>query len=177
MNEYPQPSDAHGHMWSRSRQRHNARPLTLSECISTLGDARQRPTLPGLAQTEYKEEHGTSASLLWHRGQRRVDRVGCGHGCQLAVICIPDVPTRQPYNASELPRRPELLQTILLFPNFPLPLKAGNWMREWYEFVVQGISGGSKCVWHDMTITTTALTASTLVTTVASCARYLLESL
>ena len=37
------------------------------------------------------------------RRQRRVDRVGCGQDCQLAVQ----------HNATEYPRRPELPETIL----------------------------------------------------------------
>ena len=43
-------------MWSRSRR-----------ASSRLGDARQRPTLLGLARREHKEEAGTSAFRLFRR--------------------------------------------------------------------------------------------------------------
>ena len=60
-------SGAHGNMWSRSRRRCIS--LIMSQSISTRRDAQQRPTLPGLARTEYKEEARTSAFRLRHRSK------------------------------------------------------------------------------------------------------------
>ena len=83
----------------------------LPNWFSTRGDVRHRPTLRGLARTEHKEDKSrqhfvcgiaakhtsgesvptrtfSAESLMGNRnahtprrGQRRVVRVGCGHGC------------------------------------------------------------------------------------------------
>ena len=60
----------------------------MSERISTPGDARQRPTLRGLARTEYQEEDSTSARRLRHRSKTNTTSINF-----LAVLQVGVFPT------------------------------------------------------------------------------------